>query len=400
MYYLVFLFMADHVSKNPMVVGLVGALAAIPFVIFGPFAGVWVDRADRRKLMLGADIASGVITGLLAIYAFFAPSPAVWVLCAAAFLMSTVNTVFFPARSASIPRLVLPDQVVEANSLSEATRQIVAMLGIAVSAVGLGALYKISPEYFFFAGVLANSFTFLASAWFIRRLPEIKPLEDEIEEAVELEKKGVWHKIIEDIKVGLRAIKNDPIISLALPINMLSTLGIAGFFVVYLALNRAWYGGGYSTLAWIEFSFAVPMMIGSIWVGRQTVKHPGRWFVLGQVGIGLAIAIMAICKPYWSMLLINAVCGVFLPLLIIPLQSYMQLAVADNVRGRVNSAWLMISQAMNPIGVVLIGPMLKYVGIEGSLITMGAVLMGAGLLGLLSRKFLDTVMPSLRSQAA
>ncbi|MFM9873299.1 MAG: MFS transporter [Fimbriimonadaceae bacterium] len=396
MYYMVFLFMADHVSKNPMVVGFVGALAAIPYVIFGPFAGVLVDRADRRKLMLGADVASGLITAALAIYAFFAPSPAVWVLYVAAFLMSSVNTVFFPARSASIPRLVPADQVVEANGVSEATRQLVSIMGLAVSAAGLGALYKIWPDYFFFAGVIANSLTFFASAWFIRRLPSILPLKEEVAD----ENLNPMSRVLEDMKVGLKAVRQDPIIRLALPMNMVSTLAVAGFFVVYLALNRAWYGGEYGTLAAIELCFSVPMLFMSLWVGKQVVIHPGRWTMVGYIGLGVTVGLMAICKPFWSMLLMNALCALFLPLLIIPLQSYLQLAVVDEVRGRVNSTWSMVSQAMNPIGVVVIGVLLKAIGIEGCLWVMGGLFIGAGLLGYLCKAFMNAQMPVMDDQAA
>jgi MFS transporter, DHA3 family, macrolide efflux protein len=399
-YYLVFLFVVDHITKNPMMVGLVGMFSAIPFVIFGPFAGVLVDRVDRRKLMLGSELWSAGITLGLAVYAWLRPEPEVWVMCAAAFLMSIVNTVFFPARSASIPRLVPAEDVVKANALSEATRQVVSMLGIGFSAVALGALYKINPDYFFFSAVLVNGLTFLASAFFVRKLPELLPLREEIEEVEATGVKGNWERVKKDLREGIRAILDDPVVRRALPINMISTIGVAGFFVVYLALNREWYGGGYNTLAWIEFSFIFPTMLASLYVGRATVVHPGRWLLLGQFLIGLTVVLMAFSKPYWMMLLANVLCGLTLPFMIIPLQSYLQLAIPDQLRGRVNSAWLMISQAMNPVGVVLVGPILAWLGIEGTLIIMGLILSGACLVGVFSRSFMNTRMPVTESSQA
>lgn len=392
-YFLVFLFIADHVTKNPMIVGLVGMFSALPFVIFGPFAGVLVDRMDRRKLMLGSELWSAGITLGLAGYALMRPDPAIWVLCAAAFLMSTVNTVFFPARSASIPRLVPKDEVVKANALSEATRQVVSMLGIGFSAVALGALYKINQDYFFFSAVLVNGLTFLGSAFFVRKLPELLPLREEIEEVAASGLRGSLGRVKSDLREGIQAILGDPVVRRALPINMVSTVGVAGFFVVYLALNREWYGGGYDTLAWIEFSFVFPTMLASLYVGRATVLHPGRWLILGQFLIGLTVVLMAFSKPYWMMIVANILCGLTLPLMIIPLQSYLQLAIPDQLRGRVNSAWLMISQAMNPVGVVMVGPILAWVGIEGTLITMGLILSGACLVGVFNKAFMNTRMP-------
>lgn len=386
MYYLVFLFMADHVAKNPVVTGMVSAATAIPFVLFGPFAGVLVDRLDRRTLMLGSEVSSGLITAALAVFALINPSPPVWIFGVAAFLMSTVNTVFFPARSASIPRLVPTEEVLEANGLSESTRQVVAVLGIAASLAVMGGLYQFAPNYFFFLGVAANSLTFFGSAWSIRKLPSLRPISEEVVEV----RPRVW----EEIREGLRAIKNDPIVVLALPISMLTTIGVGGFFVAYLELNRVWYGGNYATLAGIELSFAVPMMLASMWVGRQTVTHPGRWLIWGQLGVGATVGLMAISQPYWMMLLMNALCGLFLPLMMIPMQSYVQLAFPDHLRGRVNSTWLMMSQAMNPIGALATGFAMSRLGIATSLWVMGGIIAGAGLLGLLSRSFMDAQLPS------
>lgn len=399
LYWLVLLYMADHVSKDPRVVGLVGAAGAIPFVLFGPFAGVLVDRLDRRSLMLFADLSSAAITGLMAVYAWLDPSPPVWLLLAAAFLLSSVNTVFFPARSAAVPRLVPSDEVVAANSLNEATRQTAMMVGMAVSAVGLGALYLAAPRLFFFSSVCFNSVTFAISAFFIARLPSILPIREEVE-GHPGDATGVGRQLAQDLKEGLRAVAGDPLIRLALPINMLSNLAIAGFFVVYLAFNREWYGGGYQTLAWIELAFASPMVLTSLAIGRMKISHPGRWIVAGHIGLGLTVGLMAICRPYWSMVLMNALCAIFLPMLIIPLQSYLQMAIPDSLRGRVNSTWTMLSQAVNPLGVLLIGPMLTWLGIEGCLVAMGVGLALAGMAGLTSKRFLNTQLPNPSVQAA
>ena len=79
-YFLVFLFLAQKVSGNPAVVGLVMALAALPFIVLGPIAGVAADKVDRRKLMAGADFASALILAGFAVYAYFEPLPPIWLI--------------------------------------------------------------------------------------------------------------------------------------------------------------------------------------------------------------------------------------------------------------------------------------------------------------------------------
>jgi len=399
-YMLVLLFIANKVTKDPMAVGLVGVMQALPFVFFSPFAGVAADRLDRKKLMLFSDSASAVITFGLAFYAFVEPKPSVAVLAACAFLLSTVNTFFMPARTAAIPRLVPPEDLMEANGLAVATQQFVAMAGLGVSAFVLGAVYRLNPDYFFFWAVFINAITFAVSALFLTGLPEIKATrEPSVESDAPPQSwrdniRAVIRTMNGDLREGLRVMRQDPVIAVALPINVLGTLAISGFMVVYVALNDAWYGGNFDTLALIEFSFVAAMMVFSVVVAKLKLARVGLLFAGINIALGVLVALMAISKPYPLFLIVNLLCGVVLPFLIIPINTYMQTAVPDEVRGRVSSTWGMVSMAMQPLGIGLVGPALGLIGIEGTLVAMGVGLVLAGGYGFLKPAFIRATLPS------
>lgn len=388
-YMLVFLFTAEKVSGDPRVTGIVAALQALPFVLFSPVAGVVADRFDRRKVMLAADLSSALITGLLVGSTFLYPMPPPWLLGAAAFLLSSVNVFFMPARSAAIPRLVPKEMLVEANGFAMASQQTIAMVGIALSAGVLGVLFKVFPDSFFRTAVLVDALTFLGSAWFIRKLPSIVAVstDDSVEGGGEA-KKSIW----KDFIVGAKAIRGDALARVALPLNVLGSLSISGFFVAYVVVNDEWFGGEFWKFALIEFAFAMVSTVMSVWFSKQKISRPGMHFALGTAGIGLLVVGMAFTRHYLVFMLLNAACGFPFPSMVIPINTYFQSAFPDEVRGRVNSTWSMVTMSAQPIGMMVVAFLLAVLKPEGALLVMGVGLALSGFLGLAFRSIRETRM--------
>lgn len=92
-------------------VGLLMVFKAIPALLLGSLAGVFVDRWDRKWIM----VAANLLQGLLVFWFPFAPD--LTVICAFYFVMSAVNQFFMPARSSAIPDLVPASALLAANTL-------------------------------------------------------------------------------------------------------------------------------------------------------------------------------------------------------------------------------------------------------------------------------------------
>lgn len=109
-------------------VGLTRTVDALPFLLFGAFAGVLADRFSRRGLMLLSDLARALVLGLLpALY--FAGWLQWWMLPVAAFVTYTFSTLFNPARDALIPELAGGASLLKVNSFFQTSGQLAFVVG-------------------------------------------------------------------------------------------------------------------------------------------------------------------------------------------------------------------------------------------------------------------------------
>lgn len=99
---------------------------ALPQLLFGMLAGVFVDRWDRKKLMIISDILRGIL--VLALI-FVRDASWIWVFYVVGFLQASVGTFFFPAKGALIPLIVDKELLLAANSLSQTTQVITGVVG-------------------------------------------------------------------------------------------------------------------------------------------------------------------------------------------------------------------------------------------------------------------------------
>lgn len=374
-YYVTFMFMVKKVTGSNAMVGYVGAAEMLPFLIFGPFAGVLADRIDRRKLMLWSDLASGGWLVALALMVLLLGSPPVWAIFASAFFLSTARAFFLPTKNASIPNLVAKEDLLEATSLSMATENVVKLAGLGVSAGMLALLYGLESNLFFVTAVAINSLSFFGSAVFIAKLPSIMPRREDL---------GEEPHPMRDFVEGLRYVKRRSVLVTLLLTQMGIHVLIAPFFVTYIASNDQWFGGKPQTLTWFEFAFFIGMIIGSAFVAKVKIVRPGISFAIANAILGLAVAAMAYSPWFWPYMLWNVVCGLALPFALIPMQTYMQMTVDDGFRGRVNSTLTTLSTSMMPVGMALGGVILERLGLVSTYLVMGlgiVAVAGAAVLG-------------------
>lgn len=386
LYALVFLYMVNELTGDAAMVGYVGAIQALPYLLFGAYAGVVADRHSRRGVMLFSDVASVGVLFAFALVVWFDPTPAVWIVMAAAFLVNAVNAFFAPAKSAAIPALVPAEQLMEANSLSAATQSFMPMVGLAFSASVLGALERIAGTWFFFTAILTNALTFVFSASRIARLPTLAPDRQDSE-----------RHALADLADGLRFIGKQHVLKVALALGVGLNLVVSPFMVAYVVANERWMKGDYMTLAYLELGFFAAMLVASLWVGRLPIRRPGISYVLGLGIVGLAVAAMAFSPSFWSFLIWNVVAGIALPFATLPLNTYMQLIVPDAYRGRVASVSAMAAMVAAPVGMGMAGLLMEWFGLANLFLGMGLAMALIAAVGLFDRPFREATLPALAS---
>lgn len=388
-YYVVFMFMVQKLTNDPVMVGLVGAVETLPFLFFSAYGGVLADRLDRRQIMLLSDMVSGAILVAFGFLVFATDTNVpLWTVFATAFLTSSVRAFFLPAKNAAIPSLVPEADIVKANSLSYMTQSWMPMIGLALSAGVLAQLYAISPSSFFVGAIAINAGSFFFSAYYIRLLPTLT-----------VQREGEAHPWT-DLKEGIRYIGQRGTLKTLMFLSVFMSLSIAPFFVVYVETNKVRFGNLPQNLAWCEFTFFVGLIIGGLMVGKSNIRRPGLGYVWGLTVTGLAVALMAFSQNFYLFCTLNVLCGIAVPFADIPMSSYLQVTVENEFRGRVNSALTMMRMGITPLGLGLAGLMIKAAGLVGAFLIMGLGMVAVALAGLLSKDFRRAEMPAAQEPQA
>lgn len=157
--------LADGYAAANFALGGVLVVRLLPAVIFGPLAGAFADRFDRRKLMVVADL------GRFALFLSIPLVGALWWLFVATFLVECISLFWIPAKEASVPNLIRKDQLEEANQVSLVTTYGITPVAAALVFSAMALLTRLLADRFAFfdanrvdLALYINALTFLASA--------------------------------------------------------------------------------------------------------------------------------------------------------------------------------------------------------------------------------------------
>jgi MFS family permease len=156
--------LVSELTGSPLALGAVFITKMLPWALASPIAGVVVDRYNRRRLMVGADLVRAVVVLGFLMIDTPAEVPLLYLLIAA---QVVTGAVFQPAKSASLPNITTPRELLTANAVMSATWSTMlavgaALGGLATEALGTTAVFWI------------DSATYVVSAAFIlaTRIPQ------------------------------------------------------------------------------------------------------------------------------------------------------------------------------------------------------------------------------------
>jgi dTMP kinase len=174
-------------------VSLVMTARMLPSIVFGPVAGALVDRFDRKRMMIAADLSRG------ALYASMPFLRNLWAIVAVSFVIESLALVWTPARDASLPNLVPRRQLANANALGLATTYGTLPFGGAIFSflVGLAALFPYLQDHVLFLPLWLDAVTFGFSAMMLTGVPIRTPSRSAIER---FHMSRVWNDIIDGVR--------------------------------------------------------------------------------------------------------------------------------------------------------------------------------------------------------
>ena len=264
----------------------------LPSIVFGPFAGVLVDRFDRKKLMVTADVVRGVA------YASMPFLPSLLAIYVLSFVIESFSLVWNPARDASIPKMVPRRQLANANTLGLATTYGTLPLGgvvftaLAALSGGLDEAVPFLADRPEALALWLDGLTFAFSAWMIWGIA--LPRQSRV---VQPGAAGA----VSDFREGVRYLRDHAFVRAMTIGIVLAFLGVGAVIGVGPVFASRTLGAGPSGWGVLVTSVGIGLGIGMAslnWIQRFVAKHVlFPLAMLATAGTGVLLSLMPSLTP-------------------------------------------------------------------------------------------------------
>jgi DHA3 family macrolide efflux protein-like MFS transporter len=365
-------------SQSGTMITLFTIAGFLPMFFISPFAGVWADRFNRKRIINIADGSIAFVSLIVAIFLMFGVDN-YGLLLFCALVRSFGQGTQMPAVGAFIPQIVPREQLTKINGIQNSIQSLVTLSAPMIS----GALMTFaSLQTLFFLDVVTAAIGISIVLFFVKSPAVIQPPQtDQVPEVQSEEEKSAGNipeqkdvAYFHDLKEGLNYIKNHRYV---LRMIILSAVFLFFFtpaaFLTPLQVTRN-FGNDVWRLSAIEITFSIGMMLGGILIGvwggfkNRIYTMSLSCALCGILAIGLGIV-----PNFWLYLAIMAIMGISLPLWNAPSMVLLQITVEPAFMGRVLSVFTMVSSTMMPLGMVIFGPVADTVSIDILLVGTGIV---------------------------
>jgi predicted MFS family arabinose efflux permease len=344
--------------------GLVGSvLTATTFFLRLP-AGALTDRWDRKRIMIACDAGRAAASASLAV-ALALGHFHLWHVLIVAFLEGSLGTLFGPAESAAVRRVVAPEQRREAVALNQSRVQLPSLIGPPLG----GVLLSMSRALPFVADAISYLVSLIA-VLFVRT-----PLRDPPTD----------HDDTQSIFEGIRWLWRRPFLRALLVWMGLGSLAFGGIGLVILVLARS--RGASSFELGVMFSIVgAGMVAGALATPRLIKQYSGRTLVVTSAWILPAawFFLLPAHSPYLIGLL-GAVASFLAPAVAAVLFSTIAADAPDHLQGRTTAGAIQISSMPAPIAPLAAGLLAGSLGPRDTVIVYGAFLVALAGLATTSR---------------
>jgi len=350
--------------------GVVLALFTLPYVLFGALAGGVLDRVDRRGVMVAADIARG---GLVLAVPFVAEHTSTGVF-ALAFLTACATVFFDPGLMALLPDIVSQDELMRANAVLDASRNVTEILGYSLAGF---VVYYVSIRGAF--TVDAASFGISAVTLLAMTL-HYKPDDRRDPIAPRSRHTPIWA----DIREGISYLRHHDALRANTKLIVAVTIGIGAFYPLTFLLAAERYHGT-RAFGFMEAAIAVGYIIGSLAVGALASRiRKGIAVTLGLVVMGIRCAVPAAVHEFLPLLANFVVLGIANAIMLVSIDTFVQTIVPDNLRGRIWGVRFTLTQGAYAVGVLAAGALAATVGLGPLFVMCGLAVLVPAVVGLAS----------------
>ncbi len=361
-----------RLSGSVFLLGLIGFTGQIPTVIFGSFAGVYVDRLNRRNLLIATQ-AFSMMQALLLAFLTLTGLIAVWHLIVLSIVLGIVNAVDVPARQSFVIDLVENKRdlgnAIALNSFMFNGAKLVgpSIAGLLIAYVGEGVCF------------LANGVSFFA---IILALTAIKT-----SPKVREKSPGA---LLHELKEGFRYVSRfTPIKYILLLVGMVSLLSMP-YIVLMPVFARDILHGGPHTLGFLMGATGIGALAGALYLAsRKSVIGLGRIITFSTCLLGCGLIAFSFSRYLPLSLLMMLITGFGMIVSAASCNTIVQTIVDEDKRGRVMSFYAIAFIGMAPFGSLIGGSIAHNIGAP-------LTLAGCGVLCIVGAVFFYYRLPQIR----
>jgi MFS family permease len=340
-----------QLSHSEWILGVVGFVSAIPYILVSPWGGVVSDNVSKRNLLVVTQSVSMILAFVLS-FLTFSGTVQVWHVVVLSIILGVVNTFDAPARQSFVVEMVGREDLGNAIALNS-----VLINGARVIGPGLAGILLplVGPAWCF----AINGFSFIAViiGLLAMRIPKTQD---------QVKKTGnPW----EQYKAGLDYVKtSQPILALLGIAAVFSVFGLSYTVLLPAFVDKVLHAGagGYGLFNTV---FGVGAVIAALIIARYGEGERRRRFMLvSSLIFPIILIILALNTQFWIAAILAVVLGLFFILQFVSINSLLQSQVDDEMRGRVMSLYTMTFFGIAPFGNLLAGSVAQTVGIPITLL--------------------------------
>jgi MFS family permease len=360
---LTLLILVNKLTGSTTAIATLSIVVAIPSIVFGLFAGVYVDKFDRKRIMIASDLIRGMLVlGFL----FVQSKDSLILMYVLAFFQAAVGTFFGPARGAVVQQILKPDQYMAANSMSQTGMVISSVIGAALAGVIVGFTNSFAPAF------IVDALTFFVSFGLVLlvKVPKFEPPPSEKTE-------GMIAPLLE----GLRIISSNKILIAVLVGGGVTMFGLGASNVLFtpyiiniLKVPVTWLGA-------VNISETAAMILSGVLVMGFAAKiKPTMMISSGLFALGVLVAINAVVPNVWFFCVVNFVIGLVVAPLEASFGALLQGSVQNEVMGRVGSGFNIVMNSASLISMAFSGVLASLVGVRNVFAISGMIVMLAAVI--------------------
>jgi len=346
------LWLVLQLTGDTLKVGIAVAFVLLPAVVVGPFAGVYIDRFNRRDIMIAANIfQAGAAIGIAVSYSIgILNFPVLLILL---FVLNAGAQFVRPAVTAVVPSVTGKEDLAAANGLFSLTSSINQVAGYGIGGVIVLLFGPTLP-------ILYDALTFVFAALVISMIARYRcAIPNTISTPGRpLAASSFMQKLLE----GLKYIRGSRFLLELVVVGVLLNFFGTGVFALLAPYSRDVIHGNAGTYGILLAMFSLGIILGSLFVGKiDSRKYVGKLLFLGAVAVGGLTVALAFTTVAWLAFGVAFGVGFFNAIVNIPLSVLIQAKIPGELLGRVATSLGALITLSQPISAATAG------GVAGSL---------------------------------